>query len=82
MSIQHEAMSCAGPEPGLLVSAGALGLLLAIGAVFNLPGVLDMSASTVAQCQDRVDVLASLDRSRNGVSLTCNSDMLSVSESR
>lgn len=82
MSVQHFPTSHRGLTLSLLAFAAGIGLWTSIGAVPDLPATLDIFASAVAQCQDSADVMASLDRSRNGISLTCNSDTLAESAAR
>ncbi len=45
-------------------------------------GVSAVSGSSATECLDAADVLAAQDRSRNGVSLTCNQAMLSTEAAR
>ena len=66
---------------GLALSLLSLTLGLSLWATTSiLPVVFALNnthASIATQCRDQSDVTASLDRSRNGISLTCNSETLS-----
>ncbi len=57
----------------MVVLLAGTGLLAALAPA---SGGFDVSASAQAQCLDAADVLAAQDRSRNGVSLTCNQAMV------
>ena len=61
----------------LLAFTAAVSLWIVVSVIADLSGRQDASASDTAQCQNASDVLVALDRSRNGVSLTCNRDILS-----
>lgn len=73
-SVRHGKLTLA-----LLVLAAGISLLVILGPV---SGISAKSASWTTQCLDAADVLAALDRSRNGVSLTCNQEVLSQAASR
>ena len=66
---------------GLTLSLLSLTLGLSLWATTSkLPALsaLDNTHASIAtRCRDQSDVTASLDRSRNGISLTCNSETLS-----
>ena len=66
----------------ILTAAVAVSAWLTFGAVSDLPGAHYMPNSTVSECENMADVMAALDRSRNGVSLTCNRDVLRASTVR
>ena len=66
----------------ILALAAGMSLWALIGSVSTLPGTYQVSVSTATQCQDAADVMAALDRSRNGISLTCNSDTVARSVTR
>lgn len=77
MSIQHLSISHHGQTRAPRAVAVGIGLLIIIGTVSGFTSLRDLAAPAAVQCQDKADVMASLDRSRNGVSLTCNDDILS-----
>lgn len=61
----------------------ALAAGISAWAVFGpVSGVSTVSGSSATECLDASDVLAAQDRSRNGVSLTCNQAMLSTEATR
>lgn len=62
----------------LLVLALALGVSLwtIVGNVSGSYANNGLSDDRINGCQDAADVLASMDRSRNGVPLSCNSDTI------
>ena len=65
----------------LAVTLGAT-LWAAIGTLADVSGSSTGSVAQAAQCHNAVDVVASMDRSRNGISLTCTSETLSAEIAR
>lgn len=58
----------------MLALAAGISVWAVLGSVSGVPGAI---AASAPECVDQADVLAAQDRSRNGVSLTCNQAMLS-----
>ncbi len=77
MSEVHFSSSHNGLRLSLLAFMAGASLWAIIGSFPDVPDSYDVSGSKAAQCQNVADVMASLDRSRNGVSLTCNGETLS-----
>lgn len=74
MSTQNPSMTYKAPILLIVASVAALIVWFSASSVFDLPGIVDVTHSGIFQCRDSADIMASLDRSRNGISLTCNSD--------
>ncbi len=78
MSIQHFS---AVPKSAIVLLLAAAVVVISIwstsGSYASLSNSLHVADSTIYQCRDQADVLAALDRSRNGISLSCNSDTVS-----
>lgn len=65
----------------LLTFAVGVSLMAIIHADPDISGATKQSANTEVQCRDLADFIAALDRSRNGVSLTCNRHTLTENHS-
>ncbi len=77
MSATHFSSLHRGLKLSPLVLALGMGLWVILGSTPGVSATHNTSGQSTHQCQDAADVMASLDRSRNGISLTCNLSMLS-----
>lgn len=77
MSANHFSSSLRGLKLSPLVLALGMGLWVIFGTASGVSAIHSAAGQGASQCQDAADVMAALDRSRNGISLTCNLGMLS-----
>lgn len=82
MSTQFSSANHKGPILWLLAGAITFSIWFATDAKTHLTTALKVSETMSPQCHNRADALAAADNSRNGVSLTCNSDILSAGGAR
>lgn len=77
MTTQQFTAAYRGLTFSLVILAAGLSLS-ALTAYANRSSNQGVFTSATTQCHDSEDILAALDRSRNGISLSCNSDTVAI----